>query len=396
LYDEGNVLKFFSDLFATDFVPHGYCMRWASSVVWLHVASDAIIALAYFVIPIALILFVRKRKDLAFHWMFVAFGIFILACGTTHVFSIITLWYPVYRIEGVIKAVTALSSIVTAVLLVKMIPVALRLPSPDDLRREIELRKGAEQDLRNANAGLEQRVQERTARMERYNKALQSIAYISSHDLTEPVRTISLFTEELQSSAAGKLHGSELEYLGFIVTNARRMLHLIEDLSGFTHAVRSTEEATAFFPEHTPINVALKAALEDLRGALEESSASVIYSEDLPEVAMNRMPLQAVLKNLMANSIKYARTGVPMRIDVSATEENHAHVISVRDNGLGLDMAYADVIFQPFKRLHGAEIPGSGVGLAICKNVVESFGGRIWVESEGPGTGASFHFSIPR
>jgi signal transduction histidine kinase len=122
----------------------------------------------------------------------------------------------------------------------------------------------------------------------------------------------------------------------------------------------------------------------------------VIYSEDLPEVAMNRMPLQAVLKNLMANSIKYARTGVPMRIDVSATEENHAHVISVRDNGLGLDMAYADVIFQPFKRLHGAEIPGSGVGLAICKNVVESFGGRIWVESEGPGTGASFHFSIPR
>lgn len=396
MYDEGNMLKFFGDLFATDFVAHGYCMRWASSVVWLHVVSDAIIALAYFVIPVALILFVRKRKDLAFHWMFVAFGIFILACGTTHVFSIITLWYPIYRIEGVVKALTAVSSIVTAALLVKMIPVALRLPSPDDLRREIDRRKAAELDLRNVNARLEQRVQERTVRMERYNKALQSITYISSHDLTEPVRTISLFTEELQRSSAGKLQGSELEYLGFIVTNARRMLHLIEDLSGFTHAVHSTEEATAFLPEHTPVTQALKGALEDLGSALEESSASVIYSEDLPVVAMNRMPLQAVFKNLLGNSIQYARSGVPVRIEISAVEETDRHVISVRDNGLGLDMTYAEIIFQPFKRLHGGEIPGSGVGLAICKNVVESFGGRIWVESDGPGTGATFHFSIPK
>ena len=143
-------------------------MRWASSVVWLHVISDAIIALAYFVIPLALIYFARKRKDLALNWMFVAFGIFILACGTTHVFSIVTLWYPVYRVEGVIKAITAAASIVTAALLVKMIPVALSLPRPDDLRREIDLRKAAEQELRSVNAGLEQRVHDRTVGMARY------------------------------------------------------------------------------------------------------------------------------------------------------------------------------------------------------------------------------------
>ena len=388
--------KFFRDLFATDFVAHGYCMRWASSVVWLHVISDAVIALAYCVIPLALIYFVRRRKDLALHWMFVAFGIFILACGTTHIFSIITLWYPVYRIEGVIKAITAAASIVTAALLVKMIPLALSLPSPDDLRREIELRKAAEQELRSVNAELEQRVQERTLRLDRYNKALQSITYISSHDLAEPVRTIALFTEALQRASAEKLQSSELEYLSFIVTNARRMLHLIEDLSEFTRTVHSIEASAAFLPENTPVVLALQVAIDDLQAALDECSATVICPQNLPVVAMNKMPLQAIFKNLLGNAIKYPRPGVPVRIEISASEKDHSHVLSVRDSGLGLDMRYSEAIFQPFKRLHGGEIPGSGVGLAICKSIVESFGGRIWVDSAGPGTGASFHFSIPK
>lgn len=395
-YDELNVLNFFKGLFATNFVPHGYCMRWTSSVIWLHVISDAVITLAYFVIPLALVYFVRKRKDLAFHWMFVAFGVFILACGTTHLFSIITLWYPAYRIEGVIKAITASASIVTAALLVKMIPLALSIPSPENLRREIERRKAAEQELRNVNAELEQRVQERTVRLERYNKTLQSITYISSHDLTEPVRTMGLCTEALQRTAAEKLQGSELDYLHFIVTNARRMVHLIEDLSEFTRTVHSIEEADAFLPEHTPIALALQTAIDDLQTALDDCSATVIYPKDLPVVAMNRVPLQAIFKNLLGNAIKYFRPGVPVRIEVSASEEDHSHVVSLRDNGLGLDMTYAETIFRPFKRLHGSEIPGSGVGLAICKNIVESFGGRIWVDSAGPGTGASFHFSIPK
>jgi hypothetical protein len=89
------MLDFFSKLFSTDFMPHGYCMRWSPGVIWLHVSSDALIALAYFIIPFALIYFVRKRKDLAFNWMFVLFGIFILACGTTHILGIVTLWAPV-------------------------------------------------------------------------------------------------------------------------------------------------------------------------------------------------------------------------------------------------------------------------------------------------------------
>lgn len=396
MYDEVNMPNFFRDLFATDFVPHGYCMRWTSSVVWLHVISDALIALAYFVIPVALIYFVRKRKDLVLNWMFVAFGIFILACGTTHIFNIITLWYPVYRLEGIIKVITAAASIVTAALLVKMIPVALSLPRPDDLRREIELRKTAEQDLRTLNAGLEQRVHERTVRLDRYNKALQSITYISSHDLTEPVRTIALLTETLERTSADKLQGSELRQLNFILNYARRMLRLIDDLSDFTRTVHSIEESATFLPEQTPSALSLRAAMEDLKVTLDESSATVIYPDDLPVVAMNKMPLQAILKNLLGNASKYQRPGVPVRIEVTASEEECSHILSVRDNGIGLDMTYAETIFQPFKRLHGGGIPGSGVGLAICKNMVESFGGRIWVDSAGPGQGASFHFSIPK
>jgi hypothetical protein len=101
------MLDFFSKLFATDFMPHGYCMRWSPEVIWLHVSSDGLIALAYFIIPFALIYFVRKRKDLAFNWMFILFGIFILACGTTHILGIVTLWAPVYRVDGLVKAITA-------------------------------------------------------------------------------------------------------------------------------------------------------------------------------------------------------------------------------------------------------------------------------------------------
>ena len=191
------------------------------------------------------------------------------------------------------------------------------------------------------------------------------------------------------------MEGRERECLGFIGTNARRMLQLIDDLSEYTRAIHSIEESTAFLPEQTPIGLALQMAMDDVQAVIDKCSATIVYPEDLPVVAMNKMPLQAVFKNLLGNAIKYPQPGVPVRIEVTASEENHVHILSVRDNGQGLDMTYAETIFQPFKRLHSSEIPGSGVGLAICKNIVESFGGRIWVNSAGAGKGTSFHFSIP-
>ena len=156
-----------------DFMPHGYCYLWNTNLVWLHVVSDSLIALAYFSIPITLVYFIRKRRDLPFNWIFVCFGVFILACGATHAMEVWTLWHATYWLSGITKAVTALVSVPTAILLVRLIPQALALPSPEELRREIAERKLAQEGLSAAKADLELRVQERTADLTQANQVLR-------------------------------------------------------------------------------------------------------------------------------------------------------------------------------------------------------------------------------
>src|SRR5579872_5207081 len=155
-----------------DFMPHGYCYLWNTRLVWLHVVSDSLIALAYFSIPITLVHFIRKRQDLPFNWMFVCFGVFILACGATHATEVWTLWHASYWLSGAVKAVTALVSVPTAILLVRLVPQALALPSPEELRREIAERKRAQEALSNAKMELEVRVQERTVELTKSNAEL--------------------------------------------------------------------------------------------------------------------------------------------------------------------------------------------------------------------------------
>jgi PAS domain S-box-containing protein len=157
------MVDFFRKLLGADFVPHVFCLR-EPAVVWLHAASDTAIAGAYLAIPITL---VKLRRDLAFRWIFLLFGLFILACGITHIFAVWTLWHPVYRLEGVVKAFTAFVSIPTAILLIKLIPAALALPSPARLREEVSARRAAENEVRQLNAELERRVLERTEELEK-------------------------------------------------------------------------------------------------------------------------------------------------------------------------------------------------------------------------------------
>jgi signal transduction histidine kinase len=386
------MLEFFRKLFTPDFMPHGYCMRWSSDVVWLHVASDSLTALAYYVIPFALIYFVRKRKDLAFDWMFVLFGTFILACGTTHVMGIVTLWNPVYRLDGVVKAVTALVSIPTAFLLVRLIPTAVQLPSPDDLRREIGLRVVAERELRDLNVLLEQRVEERTNKLKRYNNALQRVAYISSHDLKEPLRSVTTFTQLLEETTKGRLDGKETELMKYVVEGSERMQRMIEDLLEYTRVVNTVNENPGLSVSAS-VAEALAGAMENLRASINESGARITWDDRLPTVATDPLQLQQVLQNLLANAIKY-RQDSPV-VHVSARSEGNRCVITVRDNGIGLETQYANQIFEAFTRLNPTATPGSGIGLAICKNIVEAYGGEIWVESDGLGRGTTFHFNLP-
>jgi signal transduction histidine kinase len=387
-----HMLEFFRKLFVPDFMPHGYCMRWSSDIIWLHVSADALIALAYYVIPFALIYFVRKRRDLAFDWMFVLFGIFILACGTTHVLGIITLWNPVYRLDGVVKAITALASIATAFLLVRLIPTAIMLPSAGDLRREIDRRVVAEHELRDLNAQLEHRVEGRTKQLKRYNNALQRVAYISSHDLKEPLRSVTTFTQVLEQMCLGRLDVKEAELMKFVVQGSQRMQRMIDDLLEYTRSVNAVNE-NARMSLTALVAEALAGAIENIRASIEESGARITWDDPLPAVVADPLQLQQVFQNLLTNAIKYRKNSP--EIQVSARQEGGQQVITVRDNGIGLEMQYAQQIFEAFTRLNPTETVGSGIGLAICKNIVEAHDGAIWVESDGLGMGAAFHFTLP-
>ncbi len=173
--------EFFEQLFSSDFMAHGYCYLWKPEIVWLHAVSDTLIALSYLVIPITLVVFVRKRRDLPFHWMFFMFGLFILGCGATHLMEIWTLWHGTYRLAGVIKAITAGASVATAITLIPLIPRALLLPRPSQLRaanhgleREILERRRAEAALQTAHDELELRVRRRTAELAQANEQLHA------------------------------------------------------------------------------------------------------------------------------------------------------------------------------------------------------------------------------
>jgi PAS domain S-box-containing protein len=175
------MMEFLKKLFASDLMAHGYCYLWRPEIVWLHVVSDTLITLAYYSIPVTLVYFVRKRRDLPFHWMFLMFGAFILGCGTTHVMEVWTIWHGTYRLAGIIKLITAGLSVSTAVALVPLMPKALALPSPalleaanHELEQEVCNRQLAEEEIKRLNESLERRVHERTAQLEAANQELQN------------------------------------------------------------------------------------------------------------------------------------------------------------------------------------------------------------------------------
>lgn len=165
-----SIVQFFRRLFDADFVPRLQCVNDRYDLLWLHVISDALIALAYYSIPLALLYFVRRRRDLDFNWMYILFAAFIVACGTTHLVSVAAFWHPMYRLDGVVKAGTAGVSVLTAILLWPLVPHAIALPSPTQLakanaalEREIAERRHAEAALSKSHEELERRVEERTA-----------------------------------------------------------------------------------------------------------------------------------------------------------------------------------------------------------------------------------------
>jgi PAS domain S-box-containing protein len=190
------MLELWNNLWSADgFMPHGHCYLWRPQLVWLHVISDALTALAYTSIPFTLLYFIRKRRDLPFHWVFASFGLFIIACGATHVMEIWTLWTPTYWLAGMIKAVTAFASLATAILLIKLVPRALVLPTPQQLAK-------AHGDLQRADEVLEHRVQERTAELTRKNEELERRVQERTAELTRRNEELVMELEERKGAKA--------------------------------------------------------------------------------------------------------------------------------------------------------------------------------------------------
>jgi signal transduction histidine kinase len=269
-------------------------------------------------------------------------------------------------------------------------------------------RRKVESALRRANETLDERVRQRTAELERANQVLQEreaqlllqaeqlstsnahleqFAYVASHDLQEPLRMIAVYTELIGRRCAGRLDAETEQFMGTVVSGVRRMEQLIRDLLAYSRSIHMTSE-----PEPVDSAEALRSAMMNLEATIIETDAQIEFDQ-LPVVEADRVLLTQVFQNLLSNALKYRGEENP-RIGIEAIERDSQWVFSVGDNGIGIHSNYHETVFSPFKRLHSQRYPGTGVGLAICRQIIDRLGGRIWVESE-PGSGATFYFSIP-
>ena len=256
--------------------------------------------------------------------------------------------------------------------------------------RDISERKRAEEEIRQLTARLEERVLERTEELMRSNEELQQFAYLASHDLQEPLRTVSIYAQLLARRYRGQLGGDADQYIGFIVESATHMEDLIHDLLDFS---RVDSRGTDFF-SRIACDGALDDALRNLRTLIEESQA-VITHDPLPWVMGDPLQLTRLLQNLLVNSVKYRSDELP-RIHIAAQALDNHWLFSVRDNGIGIEPQYAEKVFGIFKCLQPREKgAGTGMGLAICRKIVTRHGGRIWV-APTPGKGATICFTLPR
>ncbi len=254
--------------------------------------------------------------------------------------------------------------------------------------RDITARKAMEKQLHALNVMLEKRVEERTTELKRSNHDLEQFAYIASHDLQEPLRTLSTYTQLLAHHYEGTLDLEVDEFIHFIVDNSSRMQELIKDLLNYSRVGQKDEEAT---------EISSEALWEQTVYLFEESiaeSGAIITHDPLPMVFANATLLGQVLQNLLSNALKF-RGQEPPRIHISAERKDENWLFAVRDNGIGIDPRFSERIFAIFQRLHPrTTYSGTGIGLAICKKVIEHYGGKIWMEST-PGQGATFYFTIP-
>ncbi|MGZ7068455.1 MAG: sensor histidine kinase, partial [Methanobacterium sp.] len=246
------------------------------------------------------------------------------------------------------------------------------------ISRDITARKQAEEQLK-----------EIITELERSNQELQSFAYITSHDLQEPLRSIASYAQLLKRRYKGQLDSDADDFIEYMVSGATRLQDMIKGLLDYSRVGTQGEEFKEFDSED-----ALNNTLSNLKSSIEECNAEVTHDK-LPVITADESQITRVFQNLMGNALKFRKEGIMPKIHIKARKEDNEYVFSVHDNGIGMEKQYSDRIFEVFKRLHPiGEYEGTGIGLAVVKRIVERHGGHIWVESE-LGKGTTFYFTIP-
>lgn len=248
---------------------------------------------------------------------------------------------------------------------------------PASVRRALE-----EKRLRGEN----KHVLEELARS---NQDLEQFAYVASHDLQEPLRMVANYTQLLAERYRGQLDENADKYIHYALDGALRMQALVRDLLSFSRVGRQGSGDPRWVDSKTLVDTAIR----NLQATISQTGVQ-IHCDSLPKILVDASQLVQVFQNLIGNAIKFRSADAPL-IHISARQDGKSWLFSVKDNGIGIDPENAEIIFVIFKRLHThSEYPGSGIGLAICKKIIERLGGKIWVESE-PGRGSTFHFTLP-
>ncbi|MDB6442034.1 ATP-binding protein [Pseudomonas sp. 21TX0197] len=399
------------------FMPHGHCYMWRPDLLWTNVIADSLIALSYVTIPFTLIYFIHKRKDVPFDWMLAAFGVFILACGTSHLIEILTIWQPYYWLSALIKVVTAIASVITAILLVRLVPAALRIPSPQQLARVNDELREAQAELvttarRAGMAEIATNVLHNVGNVLNSVNVSAQVLYDKVHaskavGVAKVVQLMREHSDNLGDFISRDPKGRALpEYLGMLAESlAAERESMIKELALLTRSIDHIKEIVATQQSYAGNSSvlepgSLKELMEDVvricHGSLARHDVTLVQElDDIPLMALDKHKVLQILINLINNARQALEsvTDRPSRIvlRLKAVGDQRAR-IEVEDNGEGIAMGNIAHVFE-----HGftTRADGHGFGLHSCILAAHEMGGDLAVQSAGPGQGALFILELP-
>ena len=308
--------------------------------------------------------------------VFWLFGAFILLCGLTHFIDAMMFWWPAYRLNGLLRFLTACVSWLTVFALIKVLPQAFALKTSHEFNAELAERKR-----------IEKKLNEHTIELEQKNKDIEQFAYIASHDLQEPIRTVANYVQVIKEDYGSNLDDRVDNYLNSIERATTRMSVLVKGLMDFSY-LGINSKLTCF-----NCKTVLDDTLADIKTVCDASQATITIGT-MPTLYGYEIEMRQLFQNLILNAIKFHKKGVAPVIHIDSTKIDGKWKFSVTDNGIGIDPVHYDRIFNIFQQLHNDGLyEGYGIGLANCKKIVELHKGEIWIDSK-LGKGTTFYFTI--